>query len=330
MQHQQQVRKMEDIYLLNQDCISCLLHPKIHFIISTCSKILSKLIYTISRIEFSCRRKELFLSLHKFRKLTHLHILNCVAHSHNQNCSIFSYFHQYVQNYFSKFNCHPSLKSLRLDAMFTNIPSLLNLEKLNALSCIIKLKEINKFERLTYLKFFVSEENVLNELMCLSNLKVLHVEGEEYVNEELFIANHEMHTKFTNLHKLIIKMNYQEYSNVKNISIDFPNLTSLHMDMNKHGYATLSVLFKCTKLIQLSIEGVITEDLSDYLKTTSCLTKLHLKNCYNSPYDLNLSINYTPRLKYLHLINFEEVTLDRLPLKTNLLENVQNCKMYNE
>ena len=220
-------------------------------------------------------------------------MLDCVCQSYPPNCPIVSGFDEYIR----KYNYNSSLKSLRLDAVYDNIPRLLNLERLNIPFCASKAKEYDEFKKLTYLKFHAVEKNALNNLLHISNLKVLSIYGFRSITKELFIKNHEIHTRFTNLQKLIIEMNNSPHSREKVVSINFPNLTSLRLHMTKRWQEKLSVIVKCTKLIQLSMKNIATENLSDYLKNTSPLSKLYLENVWYKNEDFNLSIGCVKKSK---------------------------------
>lgn len=321
---------MESFYFLNNDCISCFSFSNLnlHFSVFGSSKALTKFIYTISEIYFSCQQYRVLWILHKFQNLTHLQISKNPQHFCGIKCMDISNFHGQLRNYLSTYNYEPPLKSLRIDIAFKNISPFLNLERLHISPNVIDIENLNQFNRLTYLKFIVFHPDTLIKLTFLSNLKVLHIEGEEYLTQESFMRNHRMHVYFTNLLKLSINMRDYEHQNSVSIDINFPNLTYLRLNIIRHCWFNMSVNLTCSNLIKLYAANLTIQNANDYFKTTRNLTKLCLnKVTYNG--NLILSGNYLYMLTYLKLVGLENITLDKLKSKTNILNNIENCIIHN-
>lgn len=321
---------MEDIYILNHDCISNfeIASQDIYFSILNISKKYYLNVRYLTKLYYSRDYSSLKISnLYYFCNLTNLQISSSTFCS-----SEYSHFGRYVTYYLEEYNKYPPLKILRIEGQFIyGVSELTNLIELEIFNCENILTFAN-LTNLTFLKFMLHDWKKINDLSCLHQLKVLNVSSNRY-----FL--HQIHG-FSNLIKL--ELSFPRCLNINPgdscVNIRCYNLTSLSVQ-NNSSYLLRVQLNALTKLQILNLNCIHIDDNAKYFRIACGLKSLMLTNisksdikndeCFNlSDYMIALSDRYNYNLKHLELNNFEHVWLDKLTrLQTNNMQNINILKI---
>lgn len=326
---------MENIYILNRDCIQCfeIAHHDIYLSILSMSKVYSQRKENVSKLYFyhyftTCKP----INLHCFRNLTYLNVDIMITKDYRIQLD----FKTYHEKYYEKYNRCPSLKKLKLRRVSTvkNMRYLSNLEYLDVATYTFSILSFECCTNLTALKYIQCKTNTFKSLSYL-NLKMLKITCDTFRLENI--------TCFHSLEKFKLKIPY-------NVKLEKNNhYTDLYFEIKSNYLTYLAIDNKCcilyvnlNTLTQLKILkltdgiGVIHREINYYQKASQ-LETLKLKGIANVlSYEVSelencrliLSHKYNNKLKHLELNHFDYVWLDRMTnLKTNNIQEVKRLKI---
>lgn len=293
---------MEDIYILNFDCIQCFEFAKYktYFqILFTCAGIFPH-IYSISSIS----------GVKQFDRLEIFKYLTSVDFGDSK--ILRPVITKYINSYWEKYGVYPLLRSIVIPEnnfdvyKASDVTKLTNLNKFDHMGQLFGEDILNKMSNLTYLSFKTYSHDCINNFQFGHNLKVLCINGRDYA-----FPNFINHDKYLNLNTLKISCKATECSD---FIIEVPTLTHLFLfqsGVNKYNARVKLNTF--TNLKHLEIRYVDIEDLGYVLSMGTNMRTLIMQSVGKLS-DKSLVISNMINLEYLESIsvNVELIELKKM------------------
>lgn len=292
---------MEDIHILNFDCISCfeITDFKSYFQILLANSIIFKKIYLTSILS-DIRG---FKNLCCFRNLT-----NITFHSRLLEKNDIS---KYIYSYHAKYNIYPSLKCMTIYQRFipigwetldlSEITKLTNLSKYDYVKGSLSIAALNQLSKLTYLAFTMHESDFINQYKQVSNLRVLRFHWKDDIFPSLTYSS-----DYKNLHTLKIRCD-TKYSST--FAINVSTLTSLSLyEQGDKKYGTSINLHNLINLKYLKLRHIIARKCNEFFSVAIHLRTIIMQNSSKS-FGQHVVIQNMINLEHLEIESMDSVEL---------------------